>query len=73
MQRLNALANDYKLPCTPCETLTHAVTTIDRHHTEDSLALLSPAAASLDQFPSYAARGEAFKQAVLYLSVTKGS
>ena len=38
---------------------------IQKEHTTDTLALLSPAASSLDQFSSYAARGDLFKELAL--------
>jgi len=41
---------------------------IDEVHTKDTIAILSPAAASLDQFPSYAKRGEDFLHFVKNLS-----
>ncbi len=65
--RLNALAAEYDIPFTPCSTLDRAVEAIAENHTGESVALLSPAAASLDQFPSYAVRGEQFKEAVAKL------
>ncbi len=65
--RLNALALQYKIKCTPCSILEKAVEEIAKNHTLRSVALLSPAAASLDQFPSYAVRGERFKEAVAKL------
>jgi UDP-N-acetylmuramoylalanine--D-glutamate ligase len=43
-----------------CEVLQDAVIMIDSYHDNRSVALLSPAAASLDQFSSYAKRGEDF-------------
>jgi UDP-N-acetylmuramoylalanine--D-glutamate ligase len=48
--------------------LQDAVIMIDNYHDRNSVALLSPAAASLDQFPSYAKRGEDFKMFVQDLS-----
>lgn len=65
--RLNALAHQYKIKFTPCSIIEKAVEEIAKNHTHDSVALLSPAAASLDQFPSYAVRGERFKEAVAKL------
>lgn len=66
-QRLDAMAERFGIPCRPAETLQNAVHLMDKAHTDDSVALLSPAAASLDQFPSYAVRGEQFKEAVRHL------
>ncbi len=43
-----------------CQTLENAVIMIDTHYHNDAIALLSPAAASLDQFSSYAERGKDF-------------
>ncbi len=44
-----------------CEVLDDAVIMIDSlYHDKNAVAMLSPAAASLDQFPSYAKRGEDF-------------
>ncbi len=67
-ERLDVLSEKYGFPFRHCETVENAVDAISRVHTKESVALLSPAAASLDQFPSYAARGEAFKKAVRALS-----
>jgi UDP-N-acetylmuramoylalanine--D-glutamate ligase len=66
--RLNALARQYGVRSVLCTTLPAAVVAIAQKHTKKSVALLSPAAASLDQFPSYAARGDLFKEAVSKLS-----
>ncbi len=49
------------------KTLQNAVKEIDKILTKNEVALLSPAAASLDQFKSYAHRGEVFKKSVLSL------
>ncbi|WP_200764213.1 UDP-N-acetylmuramoyl-L-alanine--D-glutamate ligase [Nitrosophilus alvini] len=62
------LCKRYKIECIKCEILDIAVQEIDKKHTEKSVALLSPAAASLDQFSSYKERGEKFKKLVLNLS-----
>lgn len=66
--RLNTLAEQYGIRCFSCSVLTAAVKEIARRHTKKSVALLSPAAASLDQFTSYAVRGDRFKEAVRQLS-----
>ena len=66
--RLEALAERFAVPCHAAQTLDNAVKLIDARHDTNSVALLSPAAASLDQFPSYAVRGERFKENVRNLS-----
>ncbi|MFH0710013.1 MAG: UDP-N-acetylmuramoyl-L-alanine--D-glutamate ligase [Pseudomonadota bacterium] len=60
--RLEALCKQYKIPCTLCHTLDVAVEQIKQIHNRQSVAMLSPAAASLDQFTSYAQRGNLFKE-----------
>ena len=60
--RLEALCKQYNIPCTLCHTLDVAVEQIKQKHTRQSVAMLSPAAASLDQFTSYAQRGNLFKE-----------
>lgn len=47
-----------------CEFLEKAVEVIASKLAQDEVALLSPACASLDQFKSYAHRGEVFKECV---------
>jgi UDP-N-acetylmuramoylalanine--D-glutamate ligase len=59
-KKLAMLANKHHVPFTPCQTLEKAVTTIDREYQANDIALLSPAAASFDQFNSYKHRGEEF-------------
>ena len=66
--RLDALATRFTIPFHSCGVLEEAVRRIAPAHDGRSVALLSPACASLDQFPSYAVRGETFKQAVSALS-----
>ncbi len=63
-ERLSELARRYDLPLHRCHTLDQAVERIDALHDAHSVALLSPAAASLDQFASYAERGDRFKEFV---------
>ncbi len=51
-----------------CSFLENAVEEIAQKHDKMALAILSPAAASLDQFTSYAQRGKEFKKLVSNLS-----
>jgi UDP-N-acetylmuramoylalanine--D-glutamate ligase len=67
-ERLNDLATEYKIKFTSSSSIEKAVEDIAKDHDIKSVALLSPAASSLDQFPSYAVRGERFKEAVSKLS-----
>jgi UDP-N-acetylmuramoylalanine--D-glutamate ligase len=59
------LANKIGKKVEACYELKNAMQLIQKEHTTKTIALLSPAAASLDQFSSYAARGELFKQLAL--------
>jgi len=65
---LNDLAKEFKITTKPCTTLEKAIKEIDPLHSKNSIAILSPAAASLDQFESYAKRGEEFKERVLTIN-----
>jgi len=67
-EQLDALAERFGIPHRSCGILEEAVRRIAEVHTHASVALLSPACASLDQFPSYAVRGNTFKEAVSHLS-----
>lgn len=58
--RLLELAKQYNIKAVGAKTIQNAVNLIDQVHTQDSIALLSPAAASFDQFNSYKHRGETF-------------
>ena len=58
--KLAHLAKEYGVEFTACETLEKAVKTIAQKLHKDEVALLSPAAASFDQFNSYKHRGEEF-------------
>lgn len=51
-----------QIPCLRCDTLKKAVDEISLRRSCLDVALLSPACASLDQFSSYAERGEKFKE-----------
>jgi len=65
-EKLSELSKEYKLICNKCFQLEEAVNQISKNLTlnTEHLALLSPAAASLDQFNSYKERGEVFKKLV---------
>lgn len=58
----------YNIKVESCTYLSVAVEKIDLVLKENSVAMLSPAAASLDQFKSYAHRGDEFKKFVHSLS-----
>lgn len=62
--KLAILAQKYNIDFVVCKNLLNAVMKIDKHLKKDEIALLSPAAASLDEFSSYAQRGNDFKMAV---------
>ncbi len=59
------LAKRYNIEAIEAKTLQKAVQAIKKVHSTQSVALLSPACASLDQFKSYKERGEQFKKEVL--------
>ncbi|MBR8465259.1 UDP-N-acetylmuramoyl-L-alanine--D-glutamate ligase [Campylobacter sp. faydin G-140] len=60
-KKLMSLAQSYGVSAVRCEILQNAVKVINDSLKIGEVALLSPAAASLDQFKSYAERGEKFK------------
>ena len=66
--KLCDLAVGYKMSFEKCINLKDAISKIDNNLTIDEVALLSPAAASLDEFSSYAQRGNEFKEAVANIS-----
>ena len=59
-EKLALLSKEYNINFTACETLENAIKTIWKKRTQNDIALLSPAAASFDQFSSYKHRGEEF-------------
>lgn len=63
-QKVLSLAKDYEIKAFECEILQKAVLLINENLKLGEVALLSPACASLDQFSSYAQRGEMFKKLV---------
>lgn len=65
--RLIGLAQKYNIKALKCDLLEVAVQEIDKVLDKDSIALLSPASASFDQFKSYKDRGDTFKNKVANL------
>ncbi|MFA5455073.1 MAG: UDP-N-acetylmuramoyl-L-alanine--D-glutamate ligase [Sulfurimonas sp.] len=63
-EKLSNLAREYGVEFELCKNLADAVAKIDKNLKNYEVALLSPAAASLDEFTSYAHRGDLFKNAV---------
>ncbi|MDU9701088.1 UDP-N-acetylmuramoyl-L-alanine--D-glutamate ligase [Helicobacter pylori] len=62
---IQALALEFNISCQVCLKLEKAVQEIKSVLSQNEIALLSPSAASLDQFSSYKERGEKFKAFVL--------
>jgi len=58
--RLIVMAQERTIPAHSCHTVANAVEAIHPNLKVNEVALLSPAASSLDQFASYAKRGELF-------------
>jgi UDP-N-acetylmuramoylalanine--D-glutamate ligase len=58
--RLLALAKQHDIKAVSSQNIKNAIKNISKVHTRVSVALLSPAAASFDQFNSYKHRGETF-------------
>ena len=58
------LAKKYSINYKISKTLKNAVNDIDKLHSKKTIALLSPACASFDQFKGYKHRGEEFKKIV---------
>ena len=67
-EKIVKYCKEYNISVENCSYLNIAVSKIDLVLEENSVAMLSPAAASLDQFKSYAHRGDEFKNLVLTLS-----
>ncbi|MCK9454025.1 UDP-N-acetylmuramoyl-L-alanine--D-glutamate ligase [Sulfurimonas sp.] len=63
-EKLSSLAKKYNIAFELCKNLVDAVKKIDKNLKTDEVALLSPAAASLDEFNSYAHRGDLFKNSI---------
>ena len=67
-EKLSKLAQKYSVDFITCKNLDDAVVKIDENLKADEVGLLSPAAASLDEFSSYAQRGDEFKASVKSIS-----
>ena len=64
-KKLTRMAKADNIQVNECLFLENAMEQIHAKHTTKTIALLSPAAASLDQFKSYAHRGDRFKELAL--------
>jgi len=64
-ERLASFAEKEGIQLHKCFVIEEAMKQIHAVHTTKTVALLSPAAASLDQFKSYAHRGDRFKELAL--------
>jgi len=67
-EKLSSLAKNYNIKFVTCENLIDSVDKIDKNLHKNELALLSPAASSLDQYSSYAQRGDEFKYTISSIS-----
>ncbi|MDX9901402.1 MAG: UDP-N-acetylmuramoyl-L-alanine--D-glutamate ligase [Aliarcobacter sp.] len=67
-EKIVKYCNEYNINVKSCTYLNLAVAKINLALDEKSIAMLSPASASLDQFKSYAHRGDEFKKLVGSLS-----
>ena len=63
-KKIAELSNRYNIECHIEKRIDNAVASINKLLDKNSVALLSPAAASLDQFSSYVERGEVFKDLI---------
>ena len=66
--KLSTLAQTYSIDFIKCKNLNDAISQINTNLKSNEVALLSPAASSLDEFNSYAQRGDEFKEAVISIS-----
>ena len=62
--KLSKLAQEYALDFIKCKNLVSAIQEVSINLKKDEVALLSPAASSLDEFSSYAERGDLFKSTI---------
>lgn len=69
IERINSYCEKFNIKFNKSNILKNAVEEIAIKHDKNSLAILSPAASSLDQYSSYIARGKEFKELVYGLSL----
>lgn len=62
--RLLELAKNYNIKAVKSKELKIAIEEIKKVHNKRTIAILSPASASIDQFSSYIARGKQFKELI---------
>ena len=67
-EKLCDLSQKYQVAFSRCSNLQNAINKINEKLKKEEVALLSPAASSLDEFSSYAQRGDEFKEAVKNIS-----
>ncbi len=67
-EKLLSLSKTYAIDAVASENIETAIKQIDKVLTQESVALLSPAAASFDQFRSYKHRGEIFMNLIKSLN-----
>lgn len=63
-EKIMGLSKIHNIVAIKCDKLSKAIEEIDKVHSKEAIAILSPAAASIDQFASYKDRGEKFKKIV---------
>ncbi|WP_457745955.1 UDP-N-acetylmuramoyl-L-alanine--D-glutamate ligase [Sulfurimonas sp.] len=63
-EKLVKLSNSFNIAVEKSKNLQDAIFKIEKNLTQNEVALLSPAAASLDEFTSYAQRGNEFKETI---------
>ncbi len=67
-EKLSQIAQKFHIEYKKCENLVDAIEKIDKNLSQDEVAILSPSASSLDEFSSYAERGDIFKAKISSLS-----
>ncbi len=67
-EKIVKLSNSINKEVIMCKNLKETIKTIDKKLTKQEIALLSPAASSLDEYNSYKQRGDIFKNIVADLS-----